>query len=585
MASYEQKIQLDWESDPLRHAWPDGPDMRFIMGHIGEMVVDRTAAGGPRGRLLEVAAAEAVHACKLAKAGFETYVLEPSPAMLERARGWMKFYGVDVTLVQGICEQLPFPDGSFHHVLCDSAIDHFSSPDLGMREMARVLAPGGELIVSFVNYGGLTPRVSRMLYRLERALRPRARSEKRFWDTPVPLEHVFECSIPVLNAMAGQYLEHTETIGLSLGWGFPGWGPLLERMTDFRAGRWLRRLDRIARRWPLHADFVVSVWRKGDAPPRGVRPATAQPHVADFDGERPLIPIADLKITPADPLYQASVETEQSYPHDWVLFSDASLTAAWERFANQAITGDPHRSWLDDVMARGPFESAAFLGVDGTMPVSRWMQAGTSTHVDVLDVTQSQLDRVATAVASTGSDQRGLRLIRTDLNFVRLPAARYDVIVSSGTLHHVQNLEYLLDEIRRALRPGGLFVLNDYVGERRHAYREERLVRVNRLLAEIPDVYKLDPTRVVERGHPYYMSPFCALRSEDIPALVRQRFEIVEEKLIGYIAPLPIMLDLRRVEADAPELLTRLHEEEAKAAADPAMRPFGAFMVGRVPAR
>jgi len=581
MASYEQKIQLDWESDPLRHAWPDGPDMRFIMGHIGEMVVERTAAGGPRGRLLEVAAAEAVHACKLAKAGFETYVLEPSPAMLERARGWMEFFGVDVTLVQGICEQLPFPDASFHHVLCDSAIDHFASPDLGMREMARVLAPGGELIVSFVNYGGLTPRLSRMLYRVERALRPSARTEKRFWDTPVPLEHVFECSIPVLNAMCGQYLEHAETFGLSLGWGFPGWGPLLERMPEEQAGRWLRRLDRIARRWPVHADFVVSVWQKGDAPPRGVRPAAVEPRVADFDGERPLIPLDALKITPGDPLYQASVETEQAYPHDWVLFSDAALTAAWERFANQEITGDPERSWLDTVMARGPFEAAAFLGVDGTATVSRWMQAGTSRRLDVLDVTQAQLDRVAAAVAATGADQRGLRLVRTDLNFVRLPPRSYDVIVSSGTFHHLQNLEYLLDEIRGALRPGGIFVLSDYVGERRHAYTDERLALVNRLLAEIPDVYKLDPTRVVERGHPYYMSPFCALRSADVVTLVRERFEILEEKLVGYIAPLPMMLDLRRVEAEAPALLARLHAEEAKAAADPALLPFGTLIVGR----
>ena len=74
--SYEHEIQRDWESDRLREVWEAWPDMRFVMAHIGEAVVTRTAAGGPSGRLLEVAAAEAVHACRLAQAGFETFVLE-----------------------------------------------------------------------------------------------------------------------------------------------------------------------------------------------------------------------------------------------------------------------------------------------------------------------------------------------------------------------------------------------------------------------------------------------------------------------------------------------------------------------------
>src|SRR4029077_13200974 len=40
-----------------------------------------------------------------------------------------------------------------------------------------------------------------------------------------------------------------------------------------------------------------------------------------------------------------------------------------------------------------------------------------------------------------------------DLNFVDLPAAHYDLVVSSSTIHHVTNLEYLASQIDRTLPP------------------------------------------------------------------------------------------------------------------------------------
>ncbi|MBA3241951.1 MAG: class I SAM-dependent methyltransferase [Acidobacteria bacterium] len=42
-------------------------------------------------------------------------------------------------------EALPFADGSFDVVLCDNVVDHAERPDLIVRELARVLAPGGLL--------------------------------------------------------------------------------------------------------------------------------------------------------------------------------------------------------------------------------------------------------------------------------------------------------------------------------------------------------------------------------------------------------------------------------------------------------
>jgi len=48
-----------------------------------------------------------------------------------------------------------------------------------------------------------------------------------------------------------------------------------------------------------------------------------------------------------------------------------------------------------------------------------------------------------------------------DLNQVVLPPETYDVIVVKGVLHHLVNLEHVIGEIYKALKPGGLLWVDD----------------------------------------------------------------------------------------------------------------------------
>jgi ubiquinone/menaquinone biosynthesis C-methylase UbiE len=50
--------------------------------------------------------------------------------------------------VLGDALRLPFPDGSFDRVLSICAIEHFDDGPQALSEIARVLAPGGELVMS-----------------------------------------------------------------------------------------------------------------------------------------------------------------------------------------------------------------------------------------------------------------------------------------------------------------------------------------------------------------------------------------------------------------------------------------------------
>lgn len=63
-----------------------------------------------------------------------------------------EYVGVDVDNpaadLQGAVEALPVPDRSFDVVLCTQVLEHASDPAAAVRELARVVSPGGRVLAS-----------------------------------------------------------------------------------------------------------------------------------------------------------------------------------------------------------------------------------------------------------------------------------------------------------------------------------------------------------------------------------------------------------------------------------------------------
>jgi SAM-dependent methyltransferase len=555
----ELQLQGDWDAQPLRDHWTLTPDLRFAFDRFAELTVEATAAGAS-GEVLEVAAAEGVHACSLSARGLAACILEPSPTMLELARARQRRSGLTIPLVRGVAEAAPFRDGAFDRVLCDSALDHLADPERGIREMARLTAPDGRVVLTFVNYGSIGVRASRLLYRLGRrlGLLPPVRDRHLFWDSPVPYEHNFECTLENVSAMCQAYLELEHAWGVSLGCRFPGWGRVLERLPALRGV--LPLLDRLVTRRPGVADHVVSVWRP--------KPRAQWP------------PAEELRVRATNPVFQRLMADEERY---WASADSNAFFAraieATREMSNRLITGHPDRDWLDDLAGCGPFDHAALLGYDPGLE-RRWIRALPGTAA--LDVYELSPTVIARARSRTGDLGPRVRFLPTDLNFVRLPEAAYDVIWTSDTLHCITNLEYLFTQIERALRPGGLFALCGYVGEARMQFDPQRLARVNAVLASLPAQFRL--TDAVQPPDPsLQLSPFTAVRAPDVLPLARARFEVVSEVLGGRLFPLPLTIDWDAVARGGavPDVLARLAEAEASAADDPVMRPCVAYGVYR----
>ncbi|HTG47030.1 MAG TPA: methyltransferase domain-containing protein [Actinomycetota bacterium] len=72
--------------------------------------------------------------------------IDLSPGMIAEARGLAA--GVpSVGFAIADAEDLPFADGTFTAVLCTNAFHHYPQPERAIREMTRVLATGGRLVL------------------------------------------------------------------------------------------------------------------------------------------------------------------------------------------------------------------------------------------------------------------------------------------------------------------------------------------------------------------------------------------------------------------------------------------------------
>lgn len=73
--------------------------------------------------------------------------IELSPAMLEISRRRAETLGREADLRLGDAQDLPFPEESFDAVVCTLGLCTVPSPGLAVREAARVLKPGGRLLL------------------------------------------------------------------------------------------------------------------------------------------------------------------------------------------------------------------------------------------------------------------------------------------------------------------------------------------------------------------------------------------------------------------------------------------------------
>lgn len=109
----------------------------------------RVAGTLPAGaNVLEVAPGPGFFAIELAKIGkYQITGLDISKSFVEIAKRNARQEGIEVDFRQGNASQMPFAEAGFDFLLCRAAFKNFSDPVGALREMRRVLKPGGRALL------------------------------------------------------------------------------------------------------------------------------------------------------------------------------------------------------------------------------------------------------------------------------------------------------------------------------------------------------------------------------------------------------------------------------------------------------
>jgi len=199
-------------------------------------------------------------------------------------------------------------------------------------------------------------------------------------------------------------------------------------------------------------------------------------------------------------------------------------------YVNTLIGGGEAVWPLDWFQQRYPHRFPAGLSVGcGTGALERdVIRRGICERMDAFDASDVSLERARDAAASAGIGDH-IHYRKDDFDRVALPSRAYDIVFFHQSLHHVSRLERLLRQVRRALRPGGLLYLDEYVGPSRTYWDQRTAAWYRALFRMIPEDVRYQQELLI----PVQWDDWTeALRSGEILSRLRIGFRI--EAFAGY---------------------------------------------------
>lgn len=166
---------------------------------------------------------------------------------------------------------------------------------------------------------------------------------------------------------------------------------------------------------------------------------------------------------------------------------------AVQRRLNWMVSGDGAEDWLAYTLRRHfagrlPLARCYSLGCGHGEIERQLARLGAFTACEASDLSTGAIDVAQRTAHAEGFDN--IVYAVADANILALPAQAYDAIWAHASVHHFERLEHVFATVARALKPGGLFILNEYIGPSRFQFPPAQRQAIQACLDLLPPAYR-----------------------------------------------------------------------------------------------
>ena len=143
------------------------------------------------------------------------------------------------------------------------------------------------------------------------------------------------------------------------------------------------------------------------------------------------------------------------------------------------------------------FKRGLSIGCGGAGKELNLMKRGVVEHFDLFELSAERCKVAKEAFRKNGYEQN-VNIINQE--FALEDASAYDFIHWDNSLHHMFDTDKAIAETYSLLKPGGVFFMNDFIGQSRFQWSEAELEVVNSFRDSLPDeVFTLPNGKRVKR--------------------------------------------------------------------------------------
>jgi SAM-dependent methyltransferase len=181
----------------------DYPRMALKLEPIAAAAVHSVSVG-PGVRVLDIAAGTGNAALMAAQLGAVVTAVDIEPVLIEVAQQRASMEGADIQWLLGGCEQLPVPDAACDVAFSILGVMYAADHAAAARELARVTAPGGRVVLASWQPGSVMPAMGQVLGRFLPPPPPSSGPPSRWGDAEALRDILLETDLRLESTVSGQ---------------------------------------------------------------------------------------------------------------------------------------------------------------------------------------------------------------------------------------------------------------------------------------------------------------------------------------------------------------------------------------------